>query len=264
MPRATILSMLSPVMSSFSKRTRPAARGTTPEMQLSVVVLPAPFAPSRHTTCPADTVSDTLSSAWIAPYRAEICSISSTRAPSKIGFDDQRIVADVGRRSFSDLLTEIQHRDPVSNRHDKLHHVFDKNYRDVLLAHEIDKKRVQSRNLAVAQTCRRLVQQNELWFCCKSAREVEHLLMTEVELLSRSVPVAGEPGTFEQRVGFGKRAPFDTSAFSAGPKRKIRWRARRHADEDVLQNGETAAKLDILERARNAASGDTVCRNPQQ
>ena len=54
-------------MSSPSNTMRPAVAATRPEMQLSVVVLPAPLAPSRQTIWPASTLSETFSSAETLP-----------------------------------------------------------------------------------------------------------------------------------------------------------------------------------------------------
>ena len=49
------------------KLTVPRAAGTSPEMHLSVVDLPAPLAPSSVTIEPSGTVKETPFSAWMAP-----------------------------------------------------------------------------------------------------------------------------------------------------------------------------------------------------
>ena len=54
-PRRVIRSAGWPVMSSPPNRTQPAMAGIIPEMARSVVVLPAPFAPSRATISPSST-----------------------------------------------------------------------------------------------------------------------------------------------------------------------------------------------------------------
>ena len=46
---------------------RPRRARTTAMIVLSVVVLPAPFRPSRATASPASTVSDTPCSTWLRP-----------------------------------------------------------------------------------------------------------------------------------------------------------------------------------------------------
>ncbi len=47
------------------------------------------------------------------------------------------------RRSFGDLLAEIEHRDPVGDRHDELHHVLDQDDGELPLAREIDQQRIE-------------------------------------------------------------------------------------------------------------------------
>ena len=56
-----------PLMSLPSNTMRPELSGTTPEIVLSVVVLPAPLAPIRVTTSPCATVHDTPLSASTLP-----------------------------------------------------------------------------------------------------------------------------------------------------------------------------------------------------
>jgi len=43
---------------------------------------------------------------------------------TEIGGDDLGIALDFVRRSFSDLLSEVQHHNPVSNVHDNAHVMF--------------------------------------------------------------------------------------------------------------------------------------------
>ena len=84
-PRATRRSGLSAVMSSPSNRMRPRAAGTRPEMQFSVVVLPAPLAPSRQAISPcANAQADVLQRAHRAiggmqARRPQACAASVPR-----------------------------------------------------------------------------------------------------------------------------------------------------------------------------------------
>jgi hypothetical protein len=55
------------VMSCPSNAIRPARGGVNPSTARSVVVLPAPFAPSNATTSPAATSSDTPNSTCVSP-----------------------------------------------------------------------------------------------------------------------------------------------------------------------------------------------------
>src|SRR4030095_16027569 len=83
------------------------------------------------------------------------------RALAEIGLDHQRIAANFSRRSFGNLLPEIEHRDAVRDRHDELHDVLDEKYRDALVARQVDQQRVERRDLAIAQAGGRLVEQDE-------------------------------------------------------------------------------------------------------
>src|SRR5271170_4621679 len=126
-------------------------------------------------------------------------SSSSMRALPEIGLNDQRVAADLSRLSLGNLFAEIEHGDPVRDRHDELHHVLDQQDSDALVAREIDKQRVERGDLAVAQTGCGFVEQNELGFCGKRTREVEHLLMSQIELAGRQVAMADQSGAFEER-----------------------------------------------------------------
>ena len=62
-PTPVMRSGRQPVMSRPSNRTLPASGGTSPEMQLNSVVLPAPFGPIRPVMRPASTDRSTPRSA---------------------------------------------------------------------------------------------------------------------------------------------------------------------------------------------------------
>ena len=74
-----------PVMSSPSKVMRPLVTGRTPEIVLSVVVLPAPLAPMSVTISPSSTWSDTPRSACdlavvdVDVARAQAASVGTPR-----------------------------------------------------------------------------------------------------------------------------------------------------------------------------------------
>jgi hypothetical protein len=55
------------VISAPSNRIAPRRARVRPRIERSVVVLPAPFAPSSATTSRAPTLSDTSNSTWVSP-----------------------------------------------------------------------------------------------------------------------------------------------------------------------------------------------------
>ena len=65
-PSATILPVDMALISTPSKRIEPLRGGSSPEIERSVVDLPAPFEPIIVTTSPASTSSETPRSASIA------------------------------------------------------------------------------------------------------------------------------------------------------------------------------------------------------
>src|SRR4051794_1001233 len=59
------------------QRTEPASGSSTPRMMRIVVVLPAPFGPTKPNSCPGSTVNDSPSSATTSPYRRARSATSS-------------------------------------------------------------------------------------------------------------------------------------------------------------------------------------------
>src|SRR4051794_13321432 len=83
-PRATASGVARP--SRLPPSTMSPLRRTVPDTARSVVVLPAPFAPSSATISPSSTVSDTLWSATTWPYRAVTSKSSSSAGMSRGSF----------------------------------------------------------------------------------------------------------------------------------------------------------------------------------
>src|SRR5699024_7715214 len=132
-------SVLLPTIDMPSKRIAPCT-WMTPLIARSVVVLPAPLAPSTTATCPGSATSSMSSRTLLCPYPPET-SRSSSRligapfgthtltdrhsVPSRalrpwfarsarscrstqVGLDDQRIVADGRGRPLGDLAPEVE------------------------------------------------------------------------------------------------------------------------------------------------------------
>ena len=66
-PDATISSGLTFWIGLPSNRISPALGGTMPEMDMRVVVLPAPFAPIRVMISPSDTSMERSFNTWTLP-----------------------------------------------------------------------------------------------------------------------------------------------------------------------------------------------------
>src|SRR5678815_4901562 len=97
---------------------RPLFAGTTPDITLNIVDLPAPFGPTIATICPSVTSRVTPRSAWMLPYPALTPSSRSMfRHPfsAEIGFDHDGIADDVHRQSERDHHAVIEHHELIAD-----------------------------------------------------------------------------------------------------------------------------------------------------
>src|SRR5947207_63674 len=97
-----------------------------------VVVLPAPFLPTRQTTSRGPTSSDTARRMWLAWMNTSIASTVSTappsprrRAPADDRIDDASIGLERGRRAVGEHAALVERDDPVGVGEDDVHVVFD-------------------------------------------------------------------------------------------------------------------------------------------
>ena len=81
----------------------------------------------------------------------------------------------LGRTSFKQAPAVIHHHDPVRNIHHQIHVVLDQDDRRSIIAKRPDtiEKAVDFRSIKAR---RGLIDQQELRFCCKRTRELEHPL----------------------------------------------------------------------------------------
>src|SRR5262249_12646781 len=118
----------------FSRLMVPWVGWSSPEIVLSVVVLPAPLLPRIVTISPCPTSSPTPLSALISPYETSSDSTLSTRfcprsgaALAEVGLDHSRVALNLARRPLGDLLAVIEHSHTVRHFHDHAHVVLDEN-----------------------------------------------------------------------------------------------------------------------------------------
>src|SRR5581483_9906009 len=137
-----------------SSRTRPPMGFTSPETARSVVVLPAPFAPSSATTSPGATITSRLRITAAPSYPAVRPSRRRTssgmlglpggrlrgggiedggcqlgRRAAEIGGDHLRVAADGLRRAAGDYLSELEHDHFVADPEHEAHVVVDEQHR---------------------------------------------------------------------------------------------------------------------------------------
>src|SRR5437764_14789609 len=146
-----------------SYSTFPAVFLTIPEMARSVVVLPAPLAPSMVTMVPSSTTSERPWSARTEPYAAcrSVSSSSAIGFGSQVGLDDGGVLAHLAGRSLRDLPAEVQDDDAVRDAHDQVHVVLHDQQRQVQLVVDAADQLAQLGDLVVVQAAGGLVQQHE-------------------------------------------------------------------------------------------------------
>src|SRR5258706_10288786 len=123
MPRRTMSSVARPSMRWPAKRISPWVR-TMPQSARSVVVLPAPLAPSSVVIVPSSMEKLMPCSTRVWPYEA--CKAAASRkamlggAP-QVGLDEFGMLLNLRGCPFGDLLAEIQRHDAIRNAHHQAH-----------------------------------------------------------------------------------------------------------------------------------------------
>src|SRR4051794_14477100 len=127
MPRCGRSAALTVARSRPSNEMRPAASGTTPEIALNKVVLPAPLGPTTAMNSPALTSMETSVSADRPPYLTVALSSLSIGHPlvAEIGLDHFRPPDHLAGRTDRDDLAMIEHHEAVDEFDHRMHGVFD-------------------------------------------------------------------------------------------------------------------------------------------
>src|SRR5688572_13086064 len=99
-------------MSRPWKAMRPARAGRSPMIVSIVVVLPAPFRPTRQTASASPTVSETSRRTWAGP-RCVLTRSSWSTGRSQEGRGDLLVRADLVRRALGEDRPLVHHHDPV-------------------------------------------------------------------------------------------------------------------------------------------------------
>src|SRR4051812_43667210 len=118
-----------PIVSTPFTWIEPVRRPTSPRIDLSVEVRPAPLRPRSVTTSPLFTTMSTPCSTCDSPYQACRPPMRSTsaigRAPghfaAHVRLDHLRVRGDLGIRPFGQHRTPLQHRDGVADTGDDTH-----------------------------------------------------------------------------------------------------------------------------------------------
>src|SRR5918994_2107403 len=237
-------------------------RLTVPEIARSIVVLPAPLAPSTATIWPSSTASETPCSARTGPYRAwtSLSSRSAIRrlrlglrgtgvlVGAEVGLDHRRVGSHLGGRSVRDLLAEVEHVHVVGDAHDEVHVVLDEQHGQLPVLADLLDETAELLDLLVVQPAGGLVEQQQPRLRDEGARQLDALQRPEREARGGAK---------------GERAPADVGDRVERPGLDAP-AARVRPDEDVVEHGHRLEELDVLERAGDATSDDPVHRRFEQ
>src|SRR5712692_5672981 len=250
MPSATISAGERPLSRRPSSSMVPLRTGRSPEMARSVVVLPAPFEPTRATASPRRTSRETALTAVMSPYPASRPSILSSVDIffAEVGLDHFGIARDGGRRTFGDLLAERQHHDALGQGHRGPHVVFDEQQRHTRLV-DAAKERQHRFGLGGRETRHDLVQEKKCRLGGQRSRQLEALAL-------------GQGETAGGRGGLGGEAhPLDDGA---GPVQSVGGArvSGKGAHAHVRQDRQVRERADDLEGTRQAEQADGMGLEP--
>src|SRR5690625_1865933 len=211
------------------------------------VVFPAPFRPTRVTTSPAPTWSETSRSACAWPYHALSVEMSSMAGFPQVRGDDAFVVADLVIGALGQNRALLEDGDLVGEAADHMH----------VVVHEHDGPPVGDAAYQVdrvvdvlnAHSGGRLVEQHHRRVEREYQREFERSLLSVGELAGGSVGERDEPDLFEEAVDVRAvaaqqllRAP--ESKAVAGPSLECEF--------DMLTRGEVVEQAGDLERPGDA------------
>src|ERR1700722_16859389 len=170
-PRRTTSSVAMPAMDWPPRISSPWVR-TIPQMARSVVVLPAPLAPSNAVTPPSSTAKLMPCRTFVSPYPACRPLASSSAGMSlvllrvaEVGADHLRLGPHLVRRPVGDFKTKLQRHDFVGHAHHQIHVMLDQQDAEIeLLAHPPHEHR-EFIDLAVIEAAGRLVEHQQFWPC---------------------------------------------------------------------------------------------------
>src|SRR5712691_4058748 len=160
------------VMSWPRKRIWPECTGRRPVMLSMMVVRPAPLRPTRDTTSPSSTVSDTPCKMCAGPRKVLMASTSSNtwcsfalssrqrHAEKNVG--DVLVHLDLFRRPVGEKPAFMHHHDAVGVAEHDVHVVLDDNGRHRSGAHDRGHGIHDLRLVARAHPARRLVEKEQL------------------------------------------------------------------------------------------------------
>src|SRR5688500_5114360 len=220
------------------------------------------------------------------------------RARAEVGLDDTRIFLDLGGCAFSDFAAVVEYRDAFANAHHDAHLVFDQHYCCVEVVADATDERDHRRALLGVHPGGRLIEQKQSGSSRKGAGYLQPALVAVGQVPGDDVFAVGQADTAQEltpachAMSFRKphrawprdrpgyllcaecdrlRRPYrDFQAVhhrpavrpGRNPVTGLSAHAQVARDEDVLERCHVGEQADVLERARDAGSGNGVWRQP--
>src|SRR5215467_4312337 len=271
MPRRATSSGALALINCPSNSTLPPVFLTVPETARSVVVLPAPLAPSSATMLPSLTFSEIPCSALMDPYEAWT-SVSSSSAISlgpQIGIDDGRVLPYFAWSTFSDLAAEVQHHDPVGDVHHQIHMVLDHEQRQAELPVYAADQPAQITNLFVVEATGRLVEEDQARPAGQGSRQLDGLESGEGQACNRPICNLGQAHQLQRLRRLLARPPLGATHVAGAQAshqevERVGAELRMQAAEHVVDDGHSTEELDVLECAGQPVIDDSMAWIAQQ
>ena len=220
----------------------PFLGGVTPEMLMSVVVLPAPLAPMSVTISPASMRSDT-----------------PRRALAEVGFDDVGIGPDFLRRAVGDFHAVVEHDQVLADAHDELHVVFDEDDGDVAFEDGVDEVD-EGLGFAGVHARGRFVEKQELGARGQGAGDLQAALVAVGKARGAGERGIAKPHEIQALHGVVHDAALLGALGARAQHRaeEVGGSAAMAADAHVVEHGQRREKPDVLERPRDAERGHAL------
>src|SRR5574344_48531 len=238
----------------------PFSAFTRPQIVLSSVDFPAPFAPMSVTIFPSGTSMSTPLRALMPPYETCRLVMLSIFVLPKVCGDNVFVALYFCRCARSNERTKIQNVDPVGNVHDKIHVVL--NHKDgefEICSDFIDERGKLFRFLRV-HACSWFVEQKQTWFCCKCACYFKPALPSVRKRGAQFLPYIVEAQNGEQVRRFFALLFLFLPVETEGGGEYVACAAQVLGNEHVVKHRLRLPQAYVLEGARYAELRDFVGR----
>src|SRR6266481_6936574 len=230
------------------KVTFPPRTGSSPMMLSMVVVLPAPFRPTRHTDSLLPTLSETRRRIWAGPRQVSMASISSMHGPDQRR-GDLLVVPDLVRRPAREDGALMHRHDPVGVLEHHVHVVLDDHGGDMIRSDDGSDHVHDRCLLAGADPAGRLVEEEQLGLQGIGDGDVEQLALSLGDATGQLRRLRLQPELPED---VERLLPHGLLAVGEGEELPRQVLAGKDRERHVVEERQLVEEVDQLEAARDA------------